>query len=497
MNSAIKKIKEWLPNCVTEFKGKDGKTKLGVNFELLKQELSDILIGDWEEKYELNWVGKKKCILESNLQTGKVLIPCKEESVNWDTTGNMYIEGDNLDALKILKKEYSNKIRLIYIDPPYNTGKTRNVRGYNDKFSHSDWLNMMYPRLKLARDLLTSDGVIFISIGDHELINLSKICNEIFGEENFIENFIWIKNSTKNLSKTTSTNHEYILCYSKNRNIIEDELIFKIKKPGIDEVKKIIEKANFEKWSLSQTEQKLKEFYKSRKDLKGISMYNKVEFRKCEDSEQKDLKVYAINNISSPNPIGSAQKYEVIHPKTGLPCKCPTSGWRFTRETMSELIKQNLIYFYEDESKIPRYKCFLDTVENETIKSTFEDFNDGKKQLMNLFDSKTLFPNSKPSSLIKKFIKLAKSNDIVFDFFSGSAATAHAVMQLNAEDGENRKFIMVQLPEPCDEKSEAFKSGYKNICEIGKERIRRAGKKIIEETGKTDLDIGFRVFKIK
>ena len=215
MNSAIKKIKEWLPNCVTEFKGKDGKTKLGVNFKILKQELSDVLVGDDEEKYELNWAGKKKCILESNLQTDKVLIPCKEESVNWDTTGNMYIEGDNLDALKILKKEYSNKIRLIYIDPPYNTGKTRKVRGYNDKFSHSDWLNMMYPRLKLARDLLTSNGVIFISIDDREVHNLKKVCDDIFGEENFILQFIWEKTQHFGRQKINYySNCEYILCYT-------------------------------------------------------------------------------------------------------------------------------------------------------------------------------------------------------------------------------------------------------------------------------------------
>ena len=219
MNSAIKKIKEWLPNCVTEFKGKDGKTKLGVNFELLKQELSDVLIGDGEEKYELNWAGKKKCILESNLQTDKVLIPCKEESVNWDTTGNMYIEGDNLDALKILKKEYSNKIRLIYIDPPYNTGKTRNVRGYNDKFSHSDWLNIMYPRLKLARDLLTSDGVIFISIDDHEVHNLRKFCDEIFGEENYIGIASIINNlKGRSDSKFLAKSNDFLFVYAKNIN---------------------------------------------------------------------------------------------------------------------------------------------------------------------------------------------------------------------------------------------------------------------------------------
>ena len=518
----ILKIKELFPNCAIETKDKNENTTLKIDFETLKQELSDDVIKN-NEKYEFTWPGKNKSILLANQPTDKILVPCKEESVNWDTTQNLYIEGDNLEVLKILRSTYFHKVKLIYIDPPYNTGKDfiykdnykKNEKEYlcetnqidedgnhlvqnketNGRF-HTDWLNMMYPRLKLARDLLTDDGVIFISIDEHEFVNLAQICNEIFGEKNFIENFIWIKNSNKNLSKTTSTNHEYILCYSKNKKLIENELIFRVKKPGIDEVNQIIEKANSEKWSVSQTEQKLKEFYKSRKDLKGISTYNRVELRKCEDSAQKYLKVYNFGDISAPTPIGASNTYEVIHPKTGLPCKCPTSGWRFSRDKMDKLIKDNLIYFPDDEKKIPRYKRFLDTVETEIIKSTFEDFHDGKKLLMSLFSGKTLFPYSKPISLIEKFIKLSKTNDIILDFFSGSATTAHAVMQLNAEDGGNRKFIMVQLPVPCNEKSEAFKAGYKNICEIGKERIRRAGKKIIEETGKTDLDVGFRVLKL-
>lgn len=541
----ILKIKDLFPNCVIETKDKNDKITLKIDFETLKQELSDDVIKN-NEKYEFTWPGKNKSILLANQPTDNTLRPCKEESVNWDTTQNLYIEGDNLEVLKILRSTYFHKVKLIYIDPPYNTGKDfiykdnykKNEKEYlcetnqidedgnhlvqnketNGRF-HTDWLNMMYPRLKIARDLLTDDGVIFISIDEHEFVNLAQICNEIFGEKNFIENFIWIKNSTKNLSKTTSTNHEYILCYSKNKKIIENELIFRVKKPGIDEVNQIIEKANSEKWPVSQTEQKLKEFYKSRKDLKGISTYNRVESRecensvrkryqlytlsdasapnsKCEGSAQKYLKVYTIDNISAPNPIGASNIYEVIHPKTGLPCKCPSRGWRFSRNKMDKLIKDNLIYFYDDEKKIPRYKRFLDPVGTEIIKSTFEDFHDGKKLLMSLFSGKTLFPYSKPISLIEKFIKLSKTNDIILDFFSGSATTAHAVMQLNAEDGGNRKFIMVQLPESCNEKSEAFKAGYKNICEIGKERIRRAGKKIIEETGKTDLDVGFRVLKL-
>ena len=264
----ILKIKELFPNCIKEFKDSNGELKFGIDFEMLKQELSDEII-ESDEKYEFNWPGKKNAILISNSPTNKTLRPCKQESVNWDTTQNLYLEGDNLEILKILRSTYLNKIKIIYIDPPYNTGKDyiykdnfkESVSEYlaatgqiddegnrlivNSKDTngrlHSDWCSMIYSRLRHARNLLSDDGVIFISIDEHEICNLQKLCDEIFGAENLIENFIWIKNSTKNLSKTTSTNHEYILCYSKNRNLIENKSIFKIKKTGIDEVKKIME----------------------------------------------------------------------------------------------------------------------------------------------------------------------------------------------------------------------------------------------------------------
>lgn len=459
MNSAIKKIKEWLPNCVTEFKGKDGKTKLGVNFELLKQEFSAVLIGDWEEKYELNWVGKKKCILESNLQTDKVLIPCKEESVNWDTTGNMYIEGDNLDALKILKKEYSNKIRLIYIDPPYNTGKTRNVRGYNDKFSHSDWLNMMYPRLKLARDLLTDDGVIFISIDDHEVHNLRKICDDIFGEENFVAQFVWQKNfAPKNNNKYISTSHEYVLHYAKSKDYYKRNLLPREEKHNT-----------------------------------GYS-----------NPDNDPRGAWASGSMLA-TAFNSSGVFEIISP-TGK-VSVPHSGrcWRYSQATIKRLLDENKIWFGSDGNNVPRIKRFLSDMPQGIVPQSLLKYEDvgsgqtGTADFRKYFDNIQMFDFPKPVGLIKRFIQISttQNDDIILDFFSGSSTTAHAVMQLNAEDDGNRKFIMVQLPEPCDEKSEAFKSGYKNICEIGKERIRRAGKKIIEETGKTDLDIGFRVFKIK
>ncbi|WP_156286191.1 site-specific DNA-methyltransferase [Oceanivirga salmonicida] len=471
-----------------------------------------------QESYEFTWVGKNKALLEANIPTNKTLRPCIKESKKFETTENLYIEGDNLEVLKILQESYLGKIKMIYIDPPYNTGRdfiyndnfTRSKDEYdaeleitdeegnrlikntdsNGRF-HSDWCSMIYSRLLLARNLLTDDGIIFISIDENEINNMMNICNDVFSERNYIENFVWIKNSTKNLSKTTSTNHEYILCYAKNKSLVEEKQIFRIKKPGLGEVEKILKKANKENWTIEKTEEKLKEFYKSRPDLKGISMYNRVENKNVDKPlVQTNLKVYTIDNLSAPKASGKAAMYDVIHPITKKICKIPTTGWRFKKEKMQEHINNGNIYFYEDETKIPRFKRFLDTVTTEVVKSTFENFKDGKKELMKLFDGEAYFENSKPTSLLTKFISFCDEDSIILDFFSGSATTAHAVMNLNSSDGGNRKFIMVQLPEVCEEKSEAYKSGYKNICEIGKERIRRAGKNL------EGIDTGFRVFKL-
>ena len=525
----LEQLKELLPEVITETKDANGDIVSAIDAKKLEQLLSTKVI-EGDESYDFTWVGKKQAMVEASRPIRKTLRPCKEESVDWENTENLYIEGDNLDVLKLLQESYLNKIKMIHIDPPYNTGndfvykdnyKTEKERydleanlkdddynitinQHNEFFKnteangkfHSNWCSMMYPRLKLARNLLSDDGVIFISIDENEFDNLKKLCDEVFGKQNFIENFIWIKNSTKNLSKTTSTNHEYVMCYAKNRIIIEDKSIFRIEKPGLQEVKELLKDAQDKHFTPEETEIKLKTFYKSRPDLKGISMYDRVDIRQDKISGQKCLKSYRLDNISAPKSSGRAATYDVVHPRTGLPCKSPTRGWAFTRETMDEHIKNNLIHFYEDETKVPQFKRYLDTVETEVIKSTFEDFTDGKKEFMRLFEGEAYFDNPKPTTLLHKFLLLPSKDSIILDFFSGSATTAHAVMQLNAEDGGNRKFIMVQLPEVCDEKSEAYKAGYQNICEIGKERIRRAGKKIVEETGKQDLDIGFRVFKV-
>ena len=506
----IEKLKQLFPSAI-----KDGL----LDVKALKEELGTFEeVG--QEKYEMNWAGKQKAKqFAQQAPLGKTLKYVKGDGINEDTTENIYIEGDNLEVLKLLRKNYYGSIKMIYIDPPYNTGNDfvykdnfgitqqqletaqgqrteegeklqKNTKEGNAKY-HTNWLNMMYPRLKLAKDLLTDDGVIFISIDENEVCNMIKICNEIFDESNFIENFIWIKNSTKNLSKTTSTNHEYVLCYSKSRNCIEEKNIFRVEKPGLKEVKEILEKSQKQNLDVEQIEILLNKFFKDNPDLKGISQYNHVQWT----SEQKCYQVYTLSDISAPKSTGKADTYEIIHPKTKKPVKIPSRGWAFKEKTMEEMISKNLIEFYNDENHVPRIKRFLNTVETDVVKSFIIDNTDGKKENAKLFGT-CYFDNPKPTTLLNNFIKLIKTDDIILDFFSGSATTAHAVIQLNAEDGGNRKFIMVQLPESCDEKNEAYKAGYKNICEIGKERIRRAGKKIQQENPDKQTDIGFKVFKI-
>ena len=476
---------------------------------------------DTTETYDFTWVGKKNAILEASAPINKTLRPDLENSKNWDETENLFIEGDNLEALKLLSNSYLGKIKMIYIDPPYNTGKDfvyhdnfrQNVEEYDDSVEridadgnqnfkkntrdggrfHSDWLNMMFPRLKLAKNLLSEDGVIFISIDENEYVNLGNVCNEVFGEENFIENFIWTKNSTKNLSKTTSTNHEYILCYAKSKSVIESLQIFRIQKEGIDEVRELIRSFEPKEENVPLVEEALRDLYKKNPQWKGISMYNRIQFLPA----QKCYQAYRLSDISAPVATGkSSNDYIVLHPVTKLPAKSPTSGWRFGRSKMMSLIEQDRILFGKDETTTPQFKRMLDDVETEVVRSIVQDFTDGKKELMRLFDGHAYFENAKPTTLVKFFAQLTDKDSIILDFFAGSATTAHAVMQLNAEDGGNRKFIMVQLPEETDEKSEAFKAGYKTIPEISRERIRRAGDKIAAENPNAKLDIGFRALKI-
>lgn len=474
----IKKIRNLFPNCVTEAKDKNGKISLKVDFETLKQELSESLIKS-DEKYELNWVGKKESILIANQPTDKVLIPCKEESVNWDNTKNLYIEGDNLDVLKILRSTYLNKIKLIYIDPPYNTGKNRE---YRDKFTHSEWLNMMYPRLKLARDLLTDDGVIFISIDDHEVHNLRKFCDEIFGEENYIGIASIINNlKGRSDSKFLAKSNDFLFVYAKNIN----QFVmggFKLTNEKQEEYKFFDDISNYKEVPLRKTG-------KNSRKIDRPNMYYPIYY----DNQCNTFSLEYNKNLIEIFPTDSQ----------GNPGR-----WRWGKSTF-EKNKDTELTVKKSNNKYNIYVKMRDQINGEkrTLKPKTiwlnPKFDTGHSNLTlrKLFDSQTIFDNPKPVDLIKNIVECGilsnfSNESIVLDFFSGSSTTAHAVMQLNAEDDGNRKFIMVQLPEPCNEKSEAFKEGYKNICEIGKERIRRAGKKIIEETGKKDLDIGFRVFKL-
>jgi adenine-specific DNA-methyltransferase len=413
---------------------------------------------------------------------------------------------------------------MIYIDPPYNTGgdfvykddfkdtiknykeQTNQTTRTNPETSgryHTDWLNMMYSRLMLAKNVLSEDGVIFVSIDEFEVFNLLKIMNEIFGENNVIENFIWIKNVTKNNSKTTSTNHEFVLCYSKNKLIIEkiDDYFVK-KKEGFDEVNKILNVCKQLKLNIKECENRLRSFYNQNPYLKGITSYKFIDSK---------YRAFSSDNMSPPG--GEGYDYEIIHPKTNKPCKKSTRGWLYTFEKFQELLSFDYILFGKDETTVPRLKKFLDEVSLEIYTSIINENSNGERELRDIFNSdKAPFENPKPTKLINYLLRSVPQSDItVLDFFSGSSTTAHAVMRLNAEDGGKRKFILVQLPEKTTNNSTGFKMGFNNICEIGKERIRRSGelvkKDLIEKNAKlgkdedkvdpSKLDTGFKVFKLE
>ena len=481
----VAKIRELFPNCVTERINNEGKLEHAIDFDMLKQELSDHVVDGLQERYQFTWPDKRKAILAANAPINKTLRPCREESVDFDNTENLYIEGDNLEVLKLLQETYLGKVKMIYIDPPYNTG---NDFVYNDDFKqssdeyvensgqlddegnrlvantesngrfHTDWLNMIYPRLKLAKDLLSEDGVIFISIDDNEAYNLRKVCDEIFGEENFLAQIIWERAfAPVNLKKHFSPSHDYIICYANNiDNCVCNGL---------------------------------------KRDDSSNSRYANP------DNDPRG--VWTSGDLSV-GPAVTEKIYEIITPSGRS--VYPPSGycWRLDKNTFFEYVKDKRIWFGENGDNVPRIKRFLSEVKQGITPMTIWRFKevgssqDASRNLKKLFDDKAFFEYSKSVPLIERCIQLySNKKSLILDFFSGSATTAHAVMQLNAEDGGKRKFIMVQLPEVCAENSEAYKAGYKNICEIGKERIRRAGKKIKEENPLTtqDLDIGFRVLK--
>ena len=469
----VAKIRELFPNCVTERINSEGKLEHAIDFDMLKQELSDHVVDGLQERYQFTWPDKRKAILAANAPINKTLRPCRGESVDFDNTENLYIEGDNLEVLKLLQETYLGKVKMIYIDPPYNTG---NDFVYEDDFKqsaeeyidnsgqldeegnrlvantesngrfHTDWLNMIYPRLKLAKDLLSDDGVIFISIGDDEESNLIKCCNEIFGESNFIASICHKHRASVSNDRIISENHNHLLFYCKNIvSVFRNHKLI-----GEDPV------------------------------LEGFNL---------EDEKGK----YKLTPVDGP---GGAKKGNPHYDFLGV-----TGYWRYSKETMQKKYDEGLIVRTTNGLQ-QKYYLSQASKSRKTVTTWWDDdflTSSATKMLINLMGDKT-FDNPKNINLIIRCLKMIVKFDkdsLILDFFSGSATTAHAVMQLNAEDGGKRKFIMVQLQEECAENSEAYKAGYKNICEIGKERIRRAGQKIKEENPLTtqDLDIGFRVLK--
>ena len=514
------------PSCFTEAKDpKTGKIKRVVNFDVLRQLLGDDTVEDATEAYEFNWVGKQEARAEVLRPINKTLRPVKEDSVDWDNTQNLYIEGDNLEVLKLLQKSYLGKVKMIYIDPPYNTG---NDFVYHDDFSqsqseyeatsgavdeignrywkntdsngkyHSDWCSMIYSRLMVARSLLSEDGVIFISIDDNEQRNLKNICDEVYGETNFVAKLIW-EQGRKSMAAQVAVNHEYCYIYCKNKvaNILVDSAIentnWREKKLGLEAIYTEFDRLKALHGNDYQSIEKgIRLFYKNLPE--GNPSKRQAQY-KCVDERG----LYFPGDIAQGT--GNGGRFDILHPLTGKPCKLPKGGWRFGEDKLPLLLKENRIHFGEDETKVPCLKRYLKETEYEVVSSVFyKDGRGASKRIEQLFGAK-VFDFPKDEEIMKKFISLVTSypqtESIVLDFFSGSASTSHAVMQLNAEDGGKRKFIMVQLPEETPEDSEAYKAGYKNICEIGKERIRRAGKKIKEDHPEAkDLDTGFRVFRV-
>ena len=520
----IEKIGALFPNCITEMKDADSKPKKAINFDLLRQMLSgDVVEGD--EAYEFTWVGKKAAIVEANKPIRKTLRPCKEESVNWDSTENLYIEGDNLEVLKLLQESYLGKVKMIYIDPPYNTG---NDFIYRDDFKqsaaeydedsgvydedgnrmfkntdsngrfHSDWCSMIYSRLMLARNLLSNDGAIFISLDDNEIRNLTKICDEVFGEANFVDCITWNKRVPKNDNNGIGNIHEYILVYVKDNTLKRQ---FTMQKEGLEEIYQLLDECRRSRISIPEAEEKLKQLYREKNYDRGITLYNSLD-----DNYEPWGKI----NMSWPNGDTFGPRYEVKHPGTHKATKVPDRGWRWTESTFNSVVDYEHavqrfdgswvcggIWFAKDENTQPSSIKYLRDVSRMLLRSIVSLKSDGGIEIENLFEGKSFFPYPKPVALLRLLVNsIEEKNGVILDFFSGSATTAHAVMQLNAEDGGHRKFIMIQLPEPCDEKSEAYKAGYSNICEIGKERIRRAAKKIAEEHPDAKFDGGFRVLKL-
>lgn len=483
----VEKLLALFPECATEVE-QQGKVTRGVNFETLKQLLTPYRI-EGNEAYEFTWVGKKEAIVEANRPIRKTLRPVPEKSKDWQKTENLYIEGNNLEALKLLQEAYLGQVKMIYIDPPYNTG---NDFIYNDTFKmskeelaegmglfdeegnkrftensstnprfHSDWCSMIYSRLLVAKKLLSEDGVVFISIDENELTNLRKISDEVFGSRNFVVQIIWKKRSTPPNDQVIGAAHEYIVVYAKDAFTVKLNL-------------------------------------RKRTDEQNARYQNP-------DNHPKGP--WASGDLSANVKGGrfvQSLNYPIINPNTGEAHYPPNNGnWRFSKEKVDELLRNNEIFFGKDGKGRPKLKRFLSDIKDGITYTSLWDFvplnTVGSAEMTEIFGNLSVFENPKPTGLIKEILALGSDkNTTILDFFSGSATTAHAVMQMNAEDGGHRRFIMIQLPEKTDEKSEAKKAGFDTICDIGEERIRRAGEKIKAESPLTtkELDTGFRVFRV-
>jgi len=532
----ITKLAELFPNCVTEARDDEtGELKKAIDFDQLRQELSDHVVDGPRERYHLNWPGKKEALLAANAPIAKTLRPCREESVDFDTTKNLFIEGDNLDALKLLQETYLNKVKMIYIDPPYNTG---NDFVYDDDFSedsesylqrseqhdaeggrlvantenngrfHSDWLDMIHPRLRLIHRLLREDGVVLISIDDNEVTSLRKVCDEIFGESNFIAQFVWA-GGRKNDSKLVSVSHEYIVAYARSKSFLkEKKIVWRIRKAGLEKIYKAYRKLKSKHGDdYDAMTAGLKAWYKDLPDSEPAKRHKHY-------SHVDERGIYFPDNISWPG--GGGPKYEVLHPMSGKPCAVPSRGWMFGQpERMQEVIADNRVHFGEDETAVPCIKSHLKDREEEVPYSVF--YQDGRastKRLRELL-GEDIFDHPKDELILQELIEACTSDgDVLMDFFAGSGTFAHAAFQANAKQGVHRPFVVSQLPETLDPANASNAKAKKRIlraikfldqrgkahtvAEIAKERVRITGKKIKEEAGLNgeNLDIGFRVLKV-
>lgn len=508
----LKKLAELFPNAVTETIDENGEVVRAIDKDVLMQEISCTVVEGSEERYQFTWPDKKKSVLLANAPINKTLRPCREESVNFDTTENLYIEGDNLEVLKLLQETYLGKIKMIYIDPPYNTG---NDFVYEDNFAqsteeylansgqfdeegnrlvknldsngrfHTDWLCMLYPRLRLAKDLLTEDGIILINMDENEFVNLYKICYEVFGEQNDLGTIVWDKRNPKGDAQGVSAQHEYLLLFAKNKIVfLENNRVVRPKKNASAILKKaqqLYSKVSLT-YTLDDANKDFSAWIRNQSDFSGgEKAYNKID---------SNGNVYRPVSMAWPNKKKAPDDYFVplIHPVTGKPCPVPDRGWRNPSSTMKRMIENGQILFGADETTIPNSKYLLKDNMYENIPSLIYY---GGSDVAFLESIGVPFETPKVVDICKEhIISFTSGDDIILDFFSGSSTTAHATMEANAQDGCNRRFIMVQIPEECGESTALHRAGYKTICEAGKDRIRKSS-----ETIESEIDKGFRVLK--